>query len=411
MRDTGRRGVAFRILVIGLSLTACSVQGPAADSSTEPSPSHIATDPPTVSRPPTATPSPVPTAPSSEPASPAAPASELPSPTAYARPVIPYPDQERPALQYPDLESYGAARVTLTSPDQPAITGAMSCLWEPGGEFSEPSVVVLQNFSIMLAGERVEIWLESYEFTIHRHGAASYVAGPGTGSVENVDIAEDGSSGTTRFDGLAPNPETAGSPSIKLADWIRPLGGNPAMARLTGTVEWACEQPPPTLHSELGGGCSASGGSSLICLDAPGPIVLVVDDRRQVGVNACGGFFGDICGPPLEPLPAENIVRVPTGGLLRFELPDERSHFLRWSLSWAAQSDAERWQTQFESSVDGPDFEVAFQLIDEGGPSEGSVLEFRAPPPGDWSVQLYREDDRDDEAASTTSFFRVVVGD
>jgi hypothetical protein len=396
MNNRSRRGIALRILVIGLFASACSIQGPAADSSAEPSSSHIATDPSPVSRPPTATPSLAPTAPSSE----------LPSPTAYARPGIPYPDHARPALQYPDLESYGAARISFNSQDQPASVGSISCLWRLRiSEVSnEPEIVAVRGPSFVLAGERVDIWLGWHSpFAIHRHGAASYVAGPGSGFVEGV--GGDGSSSRKRFDGLTPSSETAPPLTTSLTEWVRPLGGDPAWATLTGTVEWACEPPPPNL-SEAPYSCVLPPGP--LCLGDPDPIVLVVT-RRQFGVNACGGLLGETCGLPFYALSTDYVVRVPTGHTLRFELPDERSHFLRWSLEWAAQTDAERWQIQYES--DGPWEEEEWEMIDDGGPSEGSVLEFAAPPPGDWSVLLSWTDDRDDNGGNMRSFFRVVVSD
>ena len=398
MNVKSRRCVALRILVIGLSITACSVQGPAADSLAEPLSSHIATDPPGASLVPTAQ------------------ASESPSPTAYAPSVIPYPDPVRPALQYPDLESYGAARISLTSPNQPPVTAALSCLWRPAEYDGPPYVGALRQPSVELAGERIDIWFgfefsfsPSPEFAFHRHSAASYAPGGEFGSVDRRDMAWDRSSGRKRFDGLTPSPETAPPLTTSLAEWVRPLGGDPAWATLTGTAEWACEPPPPNL-SEAPYSCVAPPGP--LCLGDPDPIVLVVGDRRQVGKDGCGGLIGETCGPPFYALSTDYVVRVPTGHMIRFELPDERSHFFRWSLEWAAQSDAERWQKQYVD-VEAPfeDEAEAWEMIDEGGYSEDSVLEFAAPPPGDWSVRLGWTDDREDNGGNMRSFFRVVVGD
>jgi len=96
--------------------------------------------------------------------------------------------------------------------------------------------------------------------------------------------------------------------------------------------------------------------------------------------------------------------------LLRFELREQQSHFVKWSLEWARQTDAQRWQDQYVSDIAQLE-EEAWETIDEGVLSKGSVLEFAAPPPGDWSVRLGWTDDRRDEGGNMTSYFRVVVGD
>lgn len=383
---------------------------PSPSKSTEVAPSSTETDPALVT--------PLPTAP---------PELQSSDPESDARAALHDPDLERPVLNYPHLESHGAVSISFTSPDVPPSTGALSCLWKPY-ENGGPDVVALGRISVVLAGEQVEIWLGgrtspdeySSAFIIHRHGAASYVAGPDsarialgwedtrTGSVEFIDKASDWSNGKIRFDSLAPNQETARPPTISLADWVRPLGGDPALTSLSGTVEWACEPPPPTLPSAAEAGCGVAPDSPF-CLGDPKPLVLVVGGRRQVGVNDCGGLSGETCGPQLEAISADYTVRVPTGGLLRFELPDQRSHFLIWSLSWVAQREAERAQTQ--NGYDEPVVpEPAWKVIDEGVLSEGAVLQSAAPPIGEWSVILGWTDDRDDEGDDMRSFFRVVVG-
>jgi hypothetical protein len=336
---------------------------------------------------------------------------QSPDPAVDARAALQDPDLERPALEYPNLQSSGAAVISFASPDRPAVAGGLSCLWEPGGAYSDPRVVALQRFSIVLAGEQVEIWLgpqnplgDALDFAIHRHGAASYVSGPGTGSVERVGIANDRSSGTLRFGGLAPSPETAPPLTTSPAEWIGPLGGDAAMAKLTGTAAWACEPPPANL-SEVPYSCVLPAGP--LCLGDPDPIVLVVDDQRQVGTDLCGGLSGDTCGPRPYALSADYVVAVRTGHILRFELPDEGSHFVRWSLGWAAQSDAERCHSVMYS--DEPCMEEPWDLIDKGVLSEGSALEFDAPPPGEWSGELGWTDDRFGEGGSVARIFRVVV--
>ena len=397
------RGLVAGLLVMALSVTACSVDRPAVAGSAA-APASAPDSPPlkSVSPPPSATPS----APLE-----ASPVLQSPDPAADARAALQDPDLERPALEYPNLQSYGAAVISFSSPDRPAVVGGLSCLWAPGGEYSEPGVVALKRFSVVLAGEQAEIWLgppmtfgDSLEFAIHRHGAASYVPGPGTGSVV-FPGANDWSSGTMRFDNLAPSPETAPPLTSSPAEWIGPLGGDAAMARLTGTVAWACEPPPASLSEYA----RSRPYEPPLYLGDPAPIVLVVDDQRKVGEDACGGFSGDTCGPPLYVLPADLIVSVPSGHLLRFDLPEERFHFVKWSLQWARQSDAQRWQDQYEWNYEGPYEDEAWKLIDKGVLSESSSLEFDAPPPGDWSVVLHWTDDRDDQGGNIASYFRVVV--
>lgn len=403
-------GLVVGVLVMTLSMTACSVDRPAvAGSAGAPASAPDSPLPESASPPPSATPSAT---------LEASPVLQSPDPAVDARAALQDPDLERPALEYPNLQSYGAVVISISSPDRPAITRATSCLWEPGGEYSEPAVRALQRFSIVLAGEQVEIWLGSQmssqisfgdelELAIHRHGAASYVPGPGTGSVGYVGVANDWSSGAMRFNALAPSPETAPPLTTSRAEWIGPLGGDAAMANLTGTVVWACEQPPTSLSKYA----RSRPYEPPLYLGDPAPIVLVVDDQRKVGEDLCGGLLGETCGPPLYALPADFIVSVLSSHLLRFELPEERSHFIKWSLEWARQSDAQRWQDQYEWDYEGPYEDEAWKMIDKGTLSESSSLEFDAPPPGDWSVLLGWTDDRDDQGGHMASLFRVVVVD
>jgi hypothetical protein len=296
----------------------------------------------------------------------------------------------------------------------------MSCLWAPNtvdGELvtSNPTVVELRGPSVVLAGELVDLWLGrewpgtfDSAFSIHRHDAASYVAGPGTGSTVVDDMAPDRSSGRIRFDSLAPSAVTASSPAISMDAWVRPLGGDPSMGILTGSVEWVCEPPPLTFAVDA---AICGNGPSPLCLGDPGPVVLVVDGERRHGVNRCGSAPGDTCGPTVYSLPAKHIAVVSVGGVLRFELQDEESHFLGWSMRWARQDDAERWTRQAESGSDEPLEQPVFDLIAEGGPAEGRAIELLAPPPGDWSVELEWTDDRNDEWGPVKTLFRIVVGD
>ena len=404
------RGLLVGVLVMTVSVTACSVDRSAvAGSAAAPAPTSAPDSPP----PKTDDDGSALRSATLE----ASPLLPSPDPAADARAALDDPDLERPALEYPNLQSYGAVVISFSSPDWPAITRATSCLWEPGGEYSDPAVRALQRFSIVLAGEQAEIWMgrpmtfgHSLEFAIHRHGAASYVAGLGTGSVEYLGVATDWSSGAMRFDDLAPSPATARPLGVSLAHWLRPLGVDPAMAALRGTVKWACDSPPE-LPSQEEISCNPTNPPNPFCLGDPAPITLVVDDQRQGGANLCGGFAGDTCGPRPYALPADFAVTVRTGHSLRFELPDGGSHFVRWSLEWAAQDDAERYEA-WEHSLEPVGYlEEPWHEIDNGVLSESSVLEFTAPPPGDWSLQLGWTDDRADEGGNIASLFRVVVVD
>ena len=360
------------------------------------------------------------------------PPSPTPSPTA----------DPRPPLQFPDFQSHGTATLSFASPAIAPVTYQLSCFWVPewyddydvdsGVETHEflgatfLGVRASEPFSVSLAGEPVDVWLDAVQadpgypdhlLVIHRHGAASYVAGPTTGTVELIEASADRTSGTLRFEGLAPDPETAPPGAVVLADWIKPLGGDPAMASLSGTLSWRCEPAPETIatYDLLDGGWPEgwpdSLGSGQMRCD-PYPLVLVSGDQpREGGWLYCGPC--DLCGPFSYSLDADQTVRVPVGGTLRFELADPGTHFLHWSLHWATQSEAEQ-ATQHEQEGDF-EFPSPFALIDEGRYSEGSVLAFPAPPPGEWSVSLGWHDHpagyESGSFAPGSALFRVLVGD
>ena len=245
-------------------------------------------------------------------------------------------------------------------------------------------------------------------FAIYRGEFASYVPGdPQTGTAELVDTAADWASGTIRFDGLAPDPETAppGPLPSPLADWVRPLGGDPAMASLTGTVTWLCEPAPPSLPTP---GPIVSEEPAPIASDQPGPpypdgvppLALVSGDQRRFGVTDCGYHPLDYCWDAgYGALSVESIVRIPSEGCSDFELPAE-CRFVRWSLGWVSQSEHERWRGYW------PD---TFEIVGAGESTDGPVLELAAPPAGDWSIRLGWHSDCDPYDYIDDQF-RVVVG-
>ncbi len=165
-------------------------------------------------------------------------ASPSPSPTADATPLSPSTEvpstDPRPALRYPDVESHGIATIVLDATSVPPISVPLECEW------SAPTLVrwlyVLDDVSI--AGEPVHVDLnieatDRYTFSIGRSGAASYVAGPTTGSVVLRGHSDDWARGSIAFEDLSPDPETAppGPMPSPLDPWIRPLGDAPALAR------------------------------------------------------------------------------------------------------------------------------------------------------------------------------------
>ena len=213
------------ILVMGLALIACSTARPSAAG-----PATAPTAPPTPTDSAEVTPTPT----------------ESPPPT--AEPV--------PALG--DFQSHGAVTISFSSPPVPAVTVRVICVWAPGPAVADwdPTDEFSVQLSSVLAGELVGLEFNpkatssrgsgshyfswgSPMFVIARgDDVASYVPGQETGTVELVEASGDWASGTIRFDGPAPDPESAppGPLPSPLSDWIRPLGGDPAMASLSGAV-------------------------------------------------------------------------------------------------------------------------------------------------------------------------------
>jgi hypothetical protein len=317
--------------------------------------------------------------------------------------------------------------ISFSSPPMPAVTVLVICVWALGPTVADwdPTDEFSGQLSSVLAGEPVGLefnpqatssrgtgspyfYWGSPLFVIDRgEDVASYVPGPETGTVELVETSGDWASGTIRFDGLAPDPESAppGPLPSPLSDWIRPLGGDPAMASLTGKVTWLCEPAPPSvpivdpiLSEEASPMVSEEPGPNP---DDPPPVALVSGDQRAFGVTECGWHPGDNCsGTTVDALGVEYIVRIPIGGMLRFELP-AGCRFDGWSLGWVSQREHERWRGEW------PD---TFETVGAGENSGINVLELAAPPVGDWSVSL----SWGSECAAyggASDRFRVVVGD
>jgi len=346
--------------------------------------------PPGPSGTPGATVAPSSTAPSSLP-------SRAPSPTADAR----------PPLLYPEVQSHGVVTVAFSEPALPAIAFDFVCDWVSPVEVDDFYIAP----STSLAGEQVSFAIQprtpSYPFVIWRESAASYVQSPSTGDVALSEVGEGWVSGSMRFIRLAPNPEfrvEAGPLQTSIEEWLRPIGGDPSLSRLSGTVTWACEPAPPTVSTP-----------GPVVSEEPWPTVpplprltLVARDVRREAVSGCGatieigGYAGaDSCGPSFQALGVDYVVRVPESGKLRFELPTGW-HFVGWSLGWVTQIEAERWHGEEPNT---------FKTIRTGTATRGRTLELDAPPVGDWSIRLDWRGARGDDRFGIPDYFRVIVGD
>lgn len=330
-----------------------------------------------------------------------------PTPTASAA-SSPNPlPSTRPALLYPESQSYGVVTVSFVSPALDTLAFEIACEW------SSPTEVGYWTFP-----DRVEIGGEAVSFELNpkttaveslvyigRIGAAAYQVGKDTGWVGLGRHADDWSSGEVTFKELAPNAETAppGPMPSPLEDWIRPLGGDPDNASLSGVATWACEPAPPTVPIP----------DPIVSEEperTPPPVpevVLVSGDQRDAGDRLCGGFdidgytAYDSCGIGFLWVGPEHTIRVQDGDRLRFEAP-KGWHFESWSLGWTSQAEAERFR--FER----PD---SFITADDGKATAGRVLEVDAPPVGEWDVELWWSIARDGDEAQFPSFFRVLVED
>lgn len=313
----------------------------------------------------------------------------------------------RPPLLSPEVQSYGVVTVAFSEPALPAIAFDFVCDWVSAVEVGDFYIAP----STSLAGEQVSFAIQprtpSYPFMIWRERAASYVPSPSTGDVALSVVGEGWASGSMWFIGLAPNPEfrvAAGPLQTSIEEWLRPIGGDPLLSRLSGTVTWACEPAPPTVPTP-----------GPVASEEPWPTVpplprlmLVTPEVRREAVSGCGGSIeiggyagADSCGPSFQALGVDYVVRVPEGGRLRFELPTGW-HFVGWSLGWVTQVEAERWHGE------QPD---TFETIQVGAATRGRILELDAPPAGDWSIRLDWRGARGDDRFSRPDYFRVIVGD
>jgi hypothetical protein len=204
-----------------------------------------------------------------------------------------------------------------------------------------------------------------------------------------------------RFD-LTTNPQTFGPLQVPVEEWVRPIGGDPSLRWLTGTVTWSCEPAPPTVAEPEPAGTIDPGPTF-----PPLPrLTLVTDDVVRDAVSGCGASIdidgytaADSCGPSYQALGVDYIVRVRVGENLRFVLPTGW-RFDRWSLGWVSQIEAERWHAE------QPDM---FEVVRTGGATNGRVLEVDAPPVGDWSVRLDWAGAREDDSFTSPDYFRVLV--
>jgi hypothetical protein len=313
----------------------------------------------------------------------------------------------RPPLRYPESQSYGVVTVSFVSPALDTLAFDIACEW------SSPTEVGYWMFPgrVDIAGEAVAFELSPKSTVVEsllyigRIGAAAYQAGDDTGWVGLTEHADDWSSGQVTFKELAPNAETAptGPMPSPLEDWIRPLGGDPDNALLSGMATWACEPAPATVPTP----------EPIVSEEperTPPPVpevVLVSGDQRDAGDPLCGSFdidgytASDGCGIGFLWVGPEHTIRVSAGDRLRFEAP-KGWHFEGWTIGWASQAEAERFR--FER----PD---SFIAADEGTTADGRVLEVDAPPVGEWDVELSWSIARGGDEAQFPSYYRVLVED
>ncbi|MBA3876194.1 MAG: hypothetical protein C0498_04530 [Anaerolinea sp.] len=291
--------------------------------------------------------------------------------------------------------------VVFNDPALPSIDLQFVCDWISPVEVGDLYIAR----SASLAGERVELVIEPprNRFEIWRENAASYVPRPGLGYVALSKVGEGWASGSMWFEGLAPDPYPGPGPlRTTIEDWVRPVGGDPSLNRLSGTVTWACEPAPRTVPT-LGPVVSQPPQPTIPPLPR---LTLVSGEVRRDAVSGCGGFIdiggyqaADSCGPSFQALDVDYAVRIPQRGTLRFELP-AGWRFDSWSLGWVAQFEAERWHGE------QPD---TFETIQTGGPTNGRILELDAPPIGDWTVRLDWIGARGADRFGAPAYFRVVV--
>jgi hypothetical protein len=241
---------------------------------------------------------------------------------------------------------------------------------------------------------------------ISRVSAAGYRAGPTTGTVEILDLAADHSTGKIGFVDLAPDAETAapGPMPSPLEEWIRPLGGDPSLATLTGSASWRCEPPPATVPTP-GPVVSVEPAAPLPVFPT---VTAISGDDRIAGVHGCGwagtidgSSFADSCGPSFQAPPDDRIVRLAPDGSLTLEVDDSWT-FDRFSYGIVTTDEAVRWRSL------EPD---TYRAIGTDVAADGRRLTLPAPEPGDWVVKVNWQIVRGDDEVDGIDYFRVVVED
>lgn len=298
-------------------------------------------------------------------------------------------------------ESSGLATVAFSNRKLPSIDLSFACQWVSPVEVGNLSIAG----SASLVGDQVMFFIEprANRFEIWRENAANYMARPGLGSTALSAVGPGWASGSMWFEGLAPDPYPGPGPlRTSIEEWVRPIGGNPSLNRISGTTIWACEPAPPDIPTP---GPVGSDEPRSTVPPLPG-LTLVSGGVRRDAVSGCGGFISiggyqaaDSCGPSFKALDVDYAVRVPEGGTLRFELP-VGWRFEQWSLGWVTQFEAERWHGE------QPD---TFELIQTGGTTNGRLLELDTPPIGDWTVRLDWIGARGADRFGMPAYFRVLV--
>jgi len=313
----------------------------------------------------------------------------------------PTPDGTEP-FAYLDFQSHGTVTIAFSRPQLPSIDFDLVCEWSAPTEavyfYIKPSPTTFggESLSFDIAPRSPH-----HEFVIWRDGAASYL--PSVGGVALSRVGDGWANGSMWFEGPRPDPRPGpGLLEMPIEEWLRPIGGDPALQALSGTVSWAREPPPPTLPEP-----EPQGSFEPDPTFPPFPqLTLASGDVRRASVLGCGvtiaiGEFsgGDSCGPSFQALSVDHIVRVPAGGNLRFQLPADW-HFVHWSLGWVSQLEAERWHGEQPAS---------FESIDRDEAAAGRILDLTAPPVGDWAVVLNWMGASGEDSFGAPSYFRVLV--
>jgi hypothetical protein len=305
-------------------------------------------------------------------------------------------------------QSLGIQRWQFESPIVPDFSYQVTCQWYSSAQLGDVYTIGTQQ----LFGEDVSFDIafgDQIEPSIYvgRDGHASYRPGPTTGSVELTEHAADWSSGTMAFTDLAPDPETAepGPLPTPSDGWTKPIGGEPATAKLSGTVSWDCGSPPANLPSPEPVS-SESPAPDTTPPPFPNPQLAVGDQSRR-GEFGCGVTYeidgsggADACGPvQYQIVGANRTIRIRAGEMLTFRLPGSWT-FVRWTVGWAPEADAEAYRGAQPDS---------FAVKAEDSTASGSTITVQAPPEGEWSVVLGWSGKDGSDTMNATSFYRVIV--